>query len=166
MPEFVYNRTQHHVDRLKLLQKKGYQNLTESEREEYHGYASLGAYNYTDINRVENAVEEILSLYGYYLSFVDGYANRTNWSIPTRNVYPFNMNEYLSLVKRTVGAASDHNPELEFPELPDSMNDLTWEMANNIEYALYIAYVNAPGVTNRTAKLGTGKLGIMALGQN
>lgn len=166
MAEFVYNRTQHHVDRLKLLQKKGYENLTASEREEYHGYASLGAYNYTDINRVENAVYEILDLYEYGLSVTEGVANRTNWTIPTRSAYPLNMNGYLDTVGVAIGVASQYNPELEFPPLPDTMDNLTWETANNIEYALYIAYVNAPGVINRTAKLGTGKLGTMALGQS
>lgn len=137
MPEFVYNRTQRHVDRLKLLQRKGYAKLSASEREEYHGYAALGAYNYTDVNRVEAAVAEIAPKYGLVLTTA---MNRTYWTIPTMNIDGFDANRYLSNVVTIRDAAIYTNRALKFPALPDSMNHLTWDKANNIEETLHIAY--------------------------
>lgn len=137
MPEFVYNRTQRHVDRLKLLQRKGYANLSETERDEYHGYAALGAYNYTDINRVETAVAEIAELYGLTLTTA---INHTYWTVPNHRYDGFVATRYLSNVVAIRDAALSMNSKLKFPILPDSMDHLTWEMANNIEKTLYIAY--------------------------
>lgn len=139
MPEFVYNRTQRHVDRLKLLQRKGYANLSTSEREEYHGYAALGAYNYTDINRVEAAVAEIAPKYGLAPTTVK---NRTYWTIPTTTIDGFNATQYLKNVVDIRDAAIYATPSLKMPTLPTSMSRLTWDMANNIEETLHIAYDN------------------------
>ena len=139
MPEFVYNRTQRHVDRLKLLQRKGYAKLSASEREEYHGYAALGAYNYTDINRVEAAVAEIAPKYGLAPTTV---TNRTYWTIPTMSIDGFNAVRYLSNVVAIRDAAIYATPSLKMPTLPASMSRLTWDMANNIEETLHIAYDN------------------------
>ena len=166
MAEFVFNRTQNHVDRLKLLQKKGYANLSATELEEYRGYAALGAYNYTDINRVEAAVTEIAPLYGLTLNTA---TNRTYWTTPVQLVTPsmddVSMPTYLSNVVKIRDAALAVNGALEFPELPDSMDNLTWELANNIEETLYIAYKNAPTVSVTMAKLGSAVLGKMILGK-
>ena len=166
MPEFVFNRTKRHVDRLKALQKKGYSNLTASEREEYHGYASLGAYNHTDVNRVVAATREVGALYG--LSIPDrptvGY---TTIPIRKRATEPgcFSMGYYLDDVKSVRDAALARNSTLKFPTLPENMDGLTWDVANNIEENLYIAYINVSDVVNRTATLGAGTLGAMVLGQ-
>jgi hypothetical protein len=51
------------------------------------------------------------------------------------------MGHYLDDVKSVRDAALAQNSSLEFPELPDSMEGLTWETANNIEKTLYIAYL-------------------------
>ena len=142
MAEFVYNRTQRHVDRLKLLQRKGYANLSASEREEYHGSAALGAYNYTDINRVESAVAEIAPLYGLHLTTV---TDHTYWTVPTMETDGFDATRYLSNVVAIRDAALARNSTLKFPVLPASMNYLTWETANNIEETLYIAYESGLG---------------------
>lgn len=158
MPEFVYNRTQRHVDRLKLLQKKGYANLSATEREEYHGFAALGAYNYSDINRVENAVAEIAELYGLTLTTS---RDCTYWTNPTKNTDGFNATRYLNNVVAIRNAALSVDSTLELPALPDSMDRLTWEMANNIEETLHIAYVNAPN----SPVLGTAELGVAVLGR-
>lgn len=169
MAEFVFNRTQDHVDRLKLLQKKGYENLTASELEEYRGFAALGAYNYTDINRVEAAVAEIAPLYGLELTTV---TNHGFWIIPNKDSGGFHTTRYLSNVVAIRDAALARNSSLEFPPLPESMDYLTWETANNIEKTLFIACENAPdgggsSTTNpKTAKLGKSVLGVMVLGKN
>lgn len=141
MPEFVFNRTKRHLDRLRLLRSKGYENLSESERAEYRNYAALGAYNHTDINRVEAAVAEIAPLYGLNLTTN---AERTNWTVPVKSSVSgaddVNMVTYLSNVVSIRDAALAKDDTLTFPVLPDSMDNLTWELANNIEETLYVAY--------------------------
>lgn len=137
MPQFIYNRTQDHVDRLKALQAKGYPNLTDDELAEYTGYAALGAYNATDINRVEAAVAEIASLYGLTLTTN---TNRTYWTTPNRYAGGFYTTQYLNNVVAIRDAALALDGTLVFPDLPESMDNLTWELANNIEETLYLAY--------------------------
>lgn len=86
-----------------------------------------GAYNYSDLNRVERAVSEISDLAGL------GLITRTDWGmwdIPMQS----EMTRYLSNIKRirdTFSLAVD---------LPDSMNNLTYTYANNIEIVLTLAY--------------------------
>jgi hypothetical protein len=90
--EFITNRTQHNVDTLTRLRRKGWQNLSATERAEYLGNAALGAYNYTDLNRVESAVASISSTKNL------GLVTKTNWSAwdaPTQS----DMERYLGNVK-------------------------------------------------------------------
>ena len=131
MAEFVYNRTIDHVQRLKKLQEKGYENLTDSEKAEYHGAAALGAYNVSDLNRVESAVAELAPKFGLTLT------TKTDWSyssVPTRS----SMSRYLSNVVKLRNAALTIDETLVFPTLPSDIIYLTWEGANNIEKTLSI----------------------------
>ena len=116
-------------------------------------YARRGAYNYTDLNRVEAAVTEIAGLLGLALT------TKTDWSlwdIPTTT----EMTRYLS----NVVAIRDACPvEVEFPTLPDTMAKMNYESANNIERTLELVY----GIlTGSSGKLGTGVLGSMILGES
>lgn len=138
MPQFVYSRTQDHVDRLKALQAKGYVNLTDEELVEYTGYAALGAYNAADINRVETAVAEIAPLFGLALTTS---TDRTYWTIPNKYADGFYTPLYLSNVVAIRDAALALDETLVFPVLPDSLDNLTWDLANNIEKTLYLAYL-------------------------
>ena len=132
MAIFIYNRTQNHVDRLKQLRAKGYENLTASERADYAEYASLGAYNSSDLNRVESAVGTIATALGLTLT------TRTwgMWVSPTAA----DMDRYLGNVVAVRDAALARDATLEFPALPISMEYLTFEGANNIEKILEIVY--------------------------
>lgn len=149
--EFVTDRTQQHVKRLKKLQSIGWENLSSSQKKEYQGYAAKGAYNYTDLNRVEAAVAEIAPALGLTLSTSTDW---TNWSTVHGS-----LDRYLNNVK----AIRDACPgDLGFPPLPDSMNHLTYEGANNIEKVLEIAYRYSLG---DRAVLGHAVLGVMVLGK-
>jgi hypothetical protein len=130
--EFVTDRTQADVDRLKKLRAIGWNNMTVSQKEEYRGRASLGAYNYKDMNRVEQAVSVLgiqmgLSLvrYGWYFD-----------SIPTES----QMQGYLGNVKAIRDKYGETHDISGFPALPDSMSNLTWEGANNIEKVLELIW--------------------------
>ena len=75
MVELITDRTQYHVTLLNRLRKKAWSSMTASEQAAWYGDAAKGAYNYTDLNRVETAVKEIAEKLG--LSLV----TKTNWTL-------------------------------------------------------------------------------------
>ena len=103
-----------------------------------------GQYNWTDINRVEAATEEIA---GLLLSL--GYSSgvepaKKDWG---RTDFPTaaQMNRYLENVRKVVNA---YYRMPGAPELPLSMRQLSWESANAIEQLLHdvellLAYMQA-----------------------
>lgn len=94
--------------------------------------ATKGAYNYSDLNRVERAVEEISDLAGL------GLVTKTDWAmwdIPRAS----DMTRYLGNIR---SIKNKYNINI---ALPDSMNHLTYETANNIEKILLAAYQSARG---------------------
>ena len=92
--------------------------------------ATKGAYNYSDLNRVERAVAEISDLGGLNL------VTKTDWrmwDIPTES----DMNRYLDNIRRIRETIADTTNA---PITPPSMNNLTFADANNIEIILASAY--------------------------
>lgn len=89
--------------------------------------ATKGAYNHSDLNRVERAVAEISEALGL------GLVTKTNWTmwdVPTVS----EMNRFLGNVKTLRNRYSTGTP------LPDTMNGLTYETANNIEKIILATY--------------------------
>jgi hypothetical protein len=67
LEHLITDRTSQDVDRVKILAEKAWQDMTEEERAEWLT-PMRGSYNYTDLNRVEEAVlyvAERLKEYGY-----------------------------------------------------------------------------------------------------
>ena len=105
-----------------------------SEKHEYAPFtevlptlATKGAYNYSDLNRVERAVSEISERAGLNLTTKTDWAM---WDVPT----VADMSRYLGnivAIKNHFGIAT---------VLPTSMNNFTYESANNIELILSAAY--------------------------
>jgi len=124
--------------------------MTGSERTIWYGEAAKGAYNYTDLNRVESAVEELAGMLGLTLTTKTDWGL---WDVPIQT----DMERYLS----NVVAIRDACPEdVEFPTLPDSMSGLNYEGANNIEKVLLLVYE----VVSHKCILGEFILGECALG--
>lgn len=131
---FITNRTQGDVARRAELARKGIVNMTEAELAEWLA-PSKGAYNYTDLNRVENAVAKIDS----YLIALD----RDGVPYPTRSWSArdvpdaTDMQRYIANVRAIRSAL----PELHhiMPQAPASMVNLTYEGANAIEEILSYA---------------------------
>lgn len=97
--------------------------------------ATKGAYNYSDLNRVERAVAEISDLGGL------GLITKTDWDmwdIPTES----DMNRYLGNVAVIREALTDG---VNVPEAPSTMSNLTYSDANNIELILDVAYKTLVG---------------------
>ena len=134
--EFVTDRTQSHVARLKKLRSIAWSDMSDSQKSEYTSYAAKGAYNYTDLNRVETAVSELAAELGLSLATK---TNWTLWDIPVQS----DMERYLG----NVVAIRDACPgNVAFPDLPNSMNRLTYEGANSIEKVLLLVYKKIHGI--------------------
>lgn len=131
---FITDRTQGDVARRQELAQKGIANMTETELEEWLA-PSKGAYNYTDLNRVEDAVAK-LSHYLVALGRDDGDWLLKKWGsrdVPSHS----EMQRYLGNLRRVRNAL----PELHhvMPQVPASMVNLTYEGANAIEEILSYA---------------------------
>lgn len=108
-----------------------------STRHEYVPYTEIlatevtkGAYNYSDLNRVERAVAEISDILGL------GLITKTDWGmwdIPTAS----EMERYIGNVATLRQQVAD---DTNVPTLPSSMNNLTYTDANNIELVLNAVY--------------------------
>lgn len=130
MANFVTDRTQADVDRLAYLRAKGWKNLSSSEQYEWHNAAAKGAYNHTDLNRVEQGVADLAKDRNLNLS------TKTDWTyldVPTRS----QMERYLSNI---IAIQQAYPSATRYPVLPDSLDNLTFMVANNIERTLEIAF--------------------------
>ena len=131
---FITNRTQGDVTRRAELAQKGIANMTDTERAEWLA-PSKGAYNYTDLNRVEEAVAKLTS-YLNALGRNNGLHSTRSWSandVPSAT----EMRRYIANVQKIRNAL----PELHhvMPQAPASMVNLTYEGANAIEEILSYA---------------------------
>ena len=157
----VYDRTQADVDRVKLLKEKillqGLSSLTPEEQSEYMG-GMKGAYNYTDLNRVGEAVNYIKSnMVGlpdqldqyreeqgvsddpyyqvdYDISGLSAVSGKTDWTvsdIPSSA----QMDQYLNNISRLM-VVLPLPPDT--PLLPTHMQYLGWYNANVIEQILKV----------------------------
>ena len=93
--------------------------------------ATKGAYNYSDLNRVERAVAEISDRAGLNLTTKTDW---TMWDIPTEA----DMNRYLGNI--AVIRLRLINAGINVPLAPSTMSRFTYEEANNIELILSVAY--------------------------
>lgn len=92
--------------------------------------ATKGAYNYSDLNRVERTVAEISDLAGL------GLITKTDWKmwdIPTAT----EMNRYIGNIVTIRNIIPE---DVSVPVAPTSMSNLTYNEANNIELILSAAY--------------------------
>lgn len=127
MRGFITDRTKADVDRCKELAAKGWNNMTEAEKAEWYGAAMRGAYNYSDLNRVESAVAELSE----FLAL--GLATKTDWGMwdaPTQA----DMSRYISNLKAVKESF------LSGVSVPDTMDGFTYGSANNIEKMLAEAF--------------------------
>lgn len=129
----ITDRTAQDVLRWKELKDKGYANMTATERAEWA--SCKGAYNYTDLNRVEAAVRIISEKLREVYIDVD-VTTKSDWEqadLPTIS----DMNRYLSNVVKLRNASTGLR---EAPQPPDSMVRMDYMGANRIEETLL--YIN------------------------
>lgn len=126
----VTDRTQLDVDRVNVLAKKGWENMTQAERTEW-GIGLKGAYNGTDLNRVQSAVRYLRDRFaglGYSVE-LSATKNWTTQDVPTAT----DMRNYLDDVAAIRGVLTVLKTT---PPVPDTMARLTYMKANDIEQIL------------------------------
>jgi hypothetical protein len=126
----ITDRTQFDVDRVNVLAKKGWANMTADERNEW-SVGLKGAYNCTDLNRVQSAVsylQERFADVGYPIKL----SNQKTWTLqdaPTQT----DMAEYLADVRAIRGVLTLFRST---PTVPDTMVGFNYIKANHIEQIL------------------------------
>lgn len=128
----ITDRTQADVDRVVNLAAKGIEGMTDDERAEYLE-GMKGAYNATDLNRVESAVQYVvqrLSIAGLHPELV----TKTIWD---RKEFPIltEMERYLGNVRKLRSLLT---MPAEVPEVPEDMDRFTYREANDIEKILLL----------------------------
>lgn len=127
--KLITNRNDADISRVSAIRAKG-SLMTADELQEWLN-GMKGSYNASDLNRVEAAVQYIANRFSVAGIKVD-VITRTDWMI-TDFPTPKEMKRYLDNVKYLRGIltlASDA------PQVPDNMDKLTYEEANNIERIL------------------------------
>lgn len=121
----ITDRTQADVDRVHSLASKGWANMTADEQAEWL-VGMKGAYNYTDLNRVEGAVQTLAEILGVTVTV------KTDWTV-TDIPKQADMNRYLENIRKL---RAKNYILAGTPQAPSSMNNFTYSMANNIEKIL------------------------------
>ena len=130
LDHLITDRTTQDVERVKALQAKAWQDMTEEEKVEWLSPLK-GSYNYTDLNRVEEAVAYVagrLKEYGYLPSLPD---TRT-WSvgdIPNASDFARYLGNVAALRRAIVVWKST-------PKAPDSIDRFAITEANALEQIL------------------------------
>ena len=107
LEHLITDRTSDDVDRVKILAKKAWQDMTSVERTEWKS-AMKGAYNYTDMNRVEDAVAYVADMLRRY-SYLSITLDVRNWSendIPTADDFARYFNN-IAILRRAIPVWED-----------------------------------------------------------
>lgn len=126
----ITDRTQEDVERYAELKAKGLHGMTEAERAEWETHLK-GAYNYTDMNRVESAVEYVanrLTEAGYVVIPIVK-KNWTGTDKPTLN----DLKRYMKNVSDIRAALTTFETT---PDAPTTERRLSFQAANAIEQIL------------------------------
>lgn len=126
----ITDRTQADVDRYTELKMKRLSGMTADEKAEWETQLK-GAYNYTDMNRVESAVEYVanrLTEAGYIIIPVI----KKNWAKTDKPTLA-DFNRYLKNVSDIRSALATYETT---PDAPTTERKLSFQMANDIEKIL------------------------------
>lgn len=126
----ITDRTQADVDRFAELKAKGFHNMTDEEKAEWETHLK-GAYNFTDMNRVESAVEYVanrLTEAGYVVMPVV----KKNWARTDKPTLA-DLTRYMKNVSDIRVALATYETT---PEAPTTEKRLNYQTANAIEQIL------------------------------
>lgn len=127
----ITDRTQSDVSRYLYLKSKAFSDMTAEEQLEWLSDLK-GAYNFTDMNRVDGAVDYIVERLRDVGSYIDGIKTYKLWSrehLPTQKELEQYLNNISILRSQFVGVPS-------MPPMPSDMQMFTHKEANDIEKIL------------------------------
>lgn len=133
LENLITDRTQADVDRAKQLNDTGAAAWTAADKAEYMAHMK-GAYNYSDINRVEEACEY---LYARFCEIGGNGLNPTykkNWT----KIDFMSEDEAKRFLQNIRDLRAQFAVPEGAPEVPDDMQGFTFEEANDIERILEI----------------------------
>lgn len=132
LSHLITDRTISDVQRWLYLRNKGYDNMTEAEKNEWNN-GLKGAYNITDLNRVGNAFKYLqnrLVEAGYLLGIE--FTPKTDWG-GADVLTTVDLTEYINTVATIRGALSALSTT---PPVPPNAGSLDFQSANDIEQIL------------------------------
>lgn len=133
MIDLVTDRTQEDVDAVKALNDSGFGSWTADEVAAYL-YEMKGAYNASDLNRVESAVKYLAQKFKP-LGYDDlNFSIKTDWGI-TDFMNVSETKRYLQNIRRLKDQFTLPDGS---PEVPADMDECTYAEANNIEKILLL----------------------------
>lgn len=127
----ITDRTISDVNRWRELHDKGWAAMTAAERTEWQGEMK-GRYSYTDMNRVESAVQDVserLYAEGYLATPLTTKTNWNLWSVPTLA----DMTRYLGNIAAIRNAVTVYPTT---PKAPSVNQGFDFNVANDIEKIL------------------------------
>jgi hypothetical protein len=131
MINLISDRTSSDVAQIETLRKK-VKNNTATAAELSEWLTSLkGAYNYTDLNRVGEAIKTLAALLNGY-GYINSIEPKTDWEVGDKPNQE-QMEKYLSDLQKLKDTYYVYPTT---PQVPDDMVSLNYEEANNIEKIL------------------------------
>ena len=160
--DLVFDRTREDVDRVKELKLKimtqGLSALTEDEEAEYLA-GMKGAYNYTDLNRVGEAVDYLATQLSSLSTRLEDYREALDVADDSSVSVPYSASD-ISVTPKTDWTMSDIPTQTQIatylgnianlrslldlpsgtPTVPSNLNSMDYTTANDLERILYIIY--------------------------
>lgn len=150
--EMITDRSLSDVEIAKSLIKKGFANMTESEKQQFMG-GLRGAYNYTDFNRVESAVLHLANRFVEVVGEIKELAESLGVSYDSLFDVPYDAKKYEGVTGKTdweLGAILNDDERNAYlsrvvyvleafgvpSNFPQTLNGLTHVGANIIEKSL------------------------------
>ena len=136
--KLITDRTPLDVERWRYLRDKGWDNMTDVERQEWMGEivpvpaATKGMYTHKDLNRVEKAVKELserMTMLGYTHPKL---VIKTDWTY-TDTFWRDDYERYLGNLAALVNSISVYE---DTPDVPSVKDKLNYALANEIEKIL------------------------------
>lgn len=157
--ELIFDRTEQDKIYVETLRDKilanGFNSLTIEEKASWLSCTLKGAYNYTDRNRVENAVKQInekLVEYNYMQEILEIVENRDITTIDDKQ----SANRYLNNIQKLI---NNFYTLSSTPALPESLDNIDINVANNIEKILNDLYIILRGIENNFVHSGVANCG-------
>ena len=158
---YIFDRTEEDVKRWRELRDKGWDNMTEAERQEWFGEiisipsASKGMYTHNDLNRVESGVEGIAACLQDMGYTVPEMVFKTDWTYRD-TITKEDVTRYLGNVETIRGILT---VPITTPRTPKINENFDYSKANDVEQILESVIDSMASISESWYYAGELKLG-------